>query len=60
MIREVLESAANLNVYAQIALVLFVLAFVSILLREWIRPRREVDHLSHMPLSDGTYTAGKH
>lgn len=54
MIKEVLESAAHLNIYAQIALVLFVMAFVSVLLREWIRPRKEVDHLANMPLSDGS------
>jgi hypothetical protein len=40
--------------YVVAALVLFLMVFVSIVCREFMRPRHEVRHLSGMPLEDET------
>lgn len=54
MLRKVVEAAAGLNAFAQIALVLFLVAFVLVLIREKKRGKREVEHLQNLPLRDGT------
>jgi hypothetical protein len=54
MLRRVVESAAELNTYAQIALVLFLVAFVLVLIREKKRGKQEVEHLQNLPLQDGS------
>ena len=54
MLRKVVEAASGLNAYAQIALVLFVVAFVLVLIREKKRTKREVEHLENLPLRDGS------
>lgn len=54
MLTKIMSAAGHLNIYAQVALVLFVLAFVSVLLRERLRSRAEVKHLENLPLRDGT------
>jgi hypothetical protein len=54
MLRSVVEAAGDLNVYAQVALVLFVAVFVSVLVREKMRSKKEVTHLENLPLRDGT------
>jgi hypothetical protein len=54
MLRSVVEAAAGLNAFAQIALVLFVTAFVLVLVREKKRSKREVEHLQNLPLQDGS------
>ena len=50
-------SAAGLFVYAEVALVLFLVAFTAVLidvLRK--RPREEFDHAASLPLEDGSMT----
>lgn len=54
MLRRVVEAANNLNTYAQIALVLFVLAFVLMLLRERMRSKGEIEYVANLPLEDAT------
>jgi cbb3-type cytochrome oxidase subunit 3 len=51
MIRDVL-AAAHVGFFAQVALVLFLLAFAAILIRLWRQPRAEVDELARLPLAD--------
>jgi hypothetical protein len=51
MIKETL-SQGGWSILGEIALVLFVLAFVLVLIGEAIRPRRQIDHLSHLPMDD--------
>ena len=47
-------SHSGLAGYAEIALILFALAFVGIVIRVVARSRREVDHMARLPLDDGT------
>ena len=54
MLQKVLEWAGDLNVYAQVALVLFVAVFLTVLVREKMRSKKEVTHLENLPLKDGT------
>ena len=51
MLRSVVENMGQTG-FAQVALVLFFSVFVSVLLREALRSKREVKHLSSMPLAD--------
>jgi hypothetical protein len=47
-------SHAGLAVYAEVALVLFFLAFILISVRLWVRPdRHHLERMSRMPLDDG-------
>jgi hypothetical protein len=54
MLRSVVETAENLSAYAQVALVLFVAVFISVVVREKMRSKKEVTHLENLPLQDGT------
>jgi cbb3-type cytochrome oxidase subunit 3 len=46
-------SGAGLAIYAQIALVIFVVVFIAIVLRTFAPSRRrEMDELAHLPLED--------
>ena len=38
--------------YVEMALILFFSVFVSVLAREWVRPKHEAANLSEMPLRD--------
>lgn len=47
-------AAAGLSLYAQIALVLFLIVFVAIAIRTFLPSRsRELDEASRLPLEDG-------
>lgn len=45
-------SGANLTIWPQLALGLFIVAFAAIAIREWMRNRDEIRHASEMPLHD--------
>lgn len=46
-------SGAGLSIYAQVALLIFVAAFVAIVVRTFLPSRnREMDELSRLPLED--------
>lgn len=47
-----LMSAANLTLYPQIALVLFLLLFVAALLYIFTRPKRDIERLARMPIDE--------
>jgi len=56
MLRSVVESMGATG-FAQVALVLFLSVFLSVLLRESLRSKREVKHLAAMPLADDVTTS---
>ncbi|WP_168210904.1 hypothetical protein [Persicimonas caeni] len=56
MKREVME-AADLSIYAEIGLILFVLGFVFVLIRVLLYKKEEVEHLEQLPL-DGDAESG--
>ena len=45
-------SHAGLSGYAEIGLILFLFAFVVVVARLIVAPRRELDHVAHLPLDD--------
>lgn len=45
-------SHSGLTAYAEIGLVLFMIAFVAIVVRVIRMPKREVDHVARLPLDD--------
>ena len=49
-----MEGSGNpfLHFYAGIALILFLIAFIMIVIRACIQPSSEVDHCSNLPLED--------
>lgn len=47
-----LMSAANLTLYPQIALVLFVVLFAAALVYIFTRPKRDIEHLARMPIDE--------
>ena len=52
-------SHAGLSGYAEVALILFLLAFLVIVLRVWAPSRRrEMDEMARKPLEDGTSPPG--
>lgn len=55
--RKDVMAGADLAVFAEVALFLFVLAFVAIAIRALLMNKDEVDHLERMPLDDGTTLA---
>ena len=59
MLKTLVEYVGDVSIYGEVALVLFVMVFVSVLLREWLRPRKELDHLENLPLSDGSEHTAK-
>lgn len=46
--------AANLDIFAQVALFLFVAAFVVIAVRAFMMSKKDVKEMEDMPLNDGT------
>jgi hypothetical protein len=51
MLRSVVEGMGQTG-FAQVALILFFSVFLSVLIRESLRSKREVKHLSQLPLAD--------
>ncbi len=51
MIKDVLQSG-NYGLFTQIALVLFFLAFVVLLVINFLRPRSQTDKIARLPLED--------
>ena len=51
MFHDILEYI-GITGFAQIALLLFLAVFLSVLIREWLRPAREVQHMAGLPLAD--------
>ncbi|MGM0558103.1 MAG: hypothetical protein ACQEVA_17085 [Myxococcota bacterium] len=58
MKREVVE-AAGLEFFAELGLILFLLGFVSVLIRVALLKRDEVEHLESLPLDDSSGTPGE-
>ena len=52
MLQTVLQEASSATTYVVMALVLFFSVFVSVVVREILRPRREVQWMADMPLAD--------
>jgi cbb3-type cytochrome oxidase subunit 3 len=53
-------SAANLSAYAEVALVIFCLAFVAIVVRTWAPSRRaELEAAARIPLDDDAPSGGR-
>jgi flagellar biosynthesis/type III secretory pathway M-ring protein FliF/YscJ len=52
MLQTVLQTATSATFFVQVALVLFLSVFVSVLVREAMRPRREVNRMADLPLAD--------
>jgi|GEM_PF-6804394 len=48
--------AANLEIFALVALFLFVLAFIIIAIRAFTMPPQAVEEMQAMPMNDGTFT----
>lgn len=57
--RKEVISSANLEIFAEIALFLFVAAFAVIVIRAWLMPKETVQHLESMPLNDDVGLASK-
>jgi hypothetical protein len=51
MLRTVVENMGATG-FAQVALILFFSVFISVLIRECLRSKREVQHLSDLPLAE--------
>ncbi len=45
-------SGSGMSIYAQVALVIFFLAFVAVVIWVLRRPKREIDRQSRLPLDD--------
>jgi len=52
MIRNVLESIEGIGVFPTISLIIFMLAFVVMIIRVMRMDRKQVDHMSRIPLDD--------
>ena len=50
-------SSANLAIYAEVALAIFVLCFIGIAVRAWLLSREEADAIASLPMNDGTVPA---
>lgn len=48
--------SAGLEIYAEIGLVLFVLAFLFVIIRVLLLKREEVEHLENLPLDEDAQT----
>lgn len=48
--------AANLDIFALVALCLFLLAFAIIAIRAFTMSRKEVEEMESIPMNDGTFT----
>ncbi|RDV37910.1 hypothetical protein DV096_12435 [Bradymonadaceae bacterium TMQ3] len=53
MRREIME-AAGLEAFAEVGLVLFLIAFALIVLRALFAQKEEIHHAQNLPLEDGT------
>lgn len=53
MRREVME-AAGLEIYAEIALIIFVVVFIGIFIRAFLMRKDRLDQIAHLPLDDGS------
>ena len=51
MFKDVLR-AMDYTLLSQIALILFFGVFVAVVIRTWMRPKKEMDKQSQIPLSD--------
>lgn len=57
--RQEVISSANLSIYAEISLAIFIIAFVGILIRAWLLSRDEAQEIANIPLNDGTVSADR-
>lgn len=53
MRREVVENA-NLSIFAEVGIVIFVIAFILVLIRVFFMKKSKEDELGRIPLDDGT------
>lgn len=53
MRRDVME-AAGLEIFAEIAVVIFVITFLALVLRTLLRRKESMDEIAQIPLDDGT------
>lgn len=53
MRREIME-ASGMEAFAEIGLILFLIAFILIVLRAVFAKKDEIHHAEHLPLEDGT------
>ena len=52
LIKQVLHQIVGISIYAEIALVMFLLIFVVAVWRVWRQPRQEMDHMARLPMED--------
>ena len=52
MLQTVLQTATSATFFVQVALILFFSVFLSVLIREALRPKREVQRMADLPLQD--------
>lgn len=57
MLKEVLQSIEGIAVYPVIGLIIFVAAFLVVVVFTWRLRKSEVDYASRLPLDDGTIGA---
>lgn len=55
--RQEVISAADLSIYAEVSLAIFVVCFVGVAIRAWLLSREEALEIAHIPLEDGTVSA---
>lgn len=52
--RQDVITAAQMQIFAEIALALFVVVFVTIIIRAFILPKESAGEMARIPLEDGT------
>lgn len=57
--RKDVMAGADLAVFAEVALFLFILAFVAIVIRALLMKKAEISQFERMPLEDGTISASR-
>lgn len=57
--RQEVISSANLSIYAEISLAIFVICFIGIAIRAWLLSREESLEIASLPLNDGTERAAE-
>lgn len=55
MIRDVLQSITNVEIFPIISLILFVISFLIVFLKTWMMDKTELTRLSRLPLDDQIY-----
>ena len=60
MFKDVLNYLGDYTIYANVALVLFFLAFVGATVLILIKPKSEVDHMAELPTEPDEGPTGKH